>query len=67
MLDTRFLILDSRYSMLDTRYLAGVAEIFGLTSFESEDIMQYKYRRRLMTKMIRLQLKWFDKFTIERL
>jgi len=27
-----------------------VAEIFGLTGFGGEDIMQYKYKQRLMTK-----------------
>ena len=31
-------------------FVALVAEIFGLTGFEGEDIMQYNYRRRLMIK-----------------
>jgi hypothetical protein len=36
--------------MLDTRYLAGTAGIFGLTSFEGEDSIKYKYKQRMMTK-----------------
>ena len=49
--------MDERREKMDDRRLKtekdewiNMVEIFGLTSFGGEDIMQYKYKQRMMTK-----------------